>query len=97
MSTSVQVAENNNKSKKNQRPPKNKRPKDRRYYRSQLNTVKYTILGREVNEGLLFKAFLYVVFISTSYIYLNPIMKMMVDMVMTTGDLIDPTITWIPS
>lgn len=76
---------------------KNKRKKDRRYYIGQLTRVKYTILGREVNEGLLFKTFLYVVFIATSYIYLNPIMKMMVNMVMSNEDLINPTITWIPS
>lgn len=79
------------------KPAKNKKEKDRRYYIAQLNKVKYTILGREINEGLLFKAFLYVVFIATSYIYLNPIMKMMVNMVMSNEDLINPTVTWIPS
>lgn len=77
--------------------PKNKKKKDRRYYGGMLTKVKYTILGREVNEGLLFKAFLYVVFIATSYIYLNPIMKMMVNMIMSNEDLINPTVTWIPS
>lgn len=79
------------------KPAKNKKQKDRRYYVGMLNKAKYTILGREVNEGLLFKAFLYVVFIATSYIYLNPIMKMMVNMVMSNEDLINPTVTWIPS
>lgn len=62
-----------------------------------LKSVKYTVLGREINEGLLFKAFLYTIFIATSYIYLNPIMKMLVNMVMTTEDIIDPTVTWIPT
>lgn len=62
-----------------------------------LRSVKYTVLGREINEGLLFKAFLYTIFIATSYIYLNPILKMMVNMVMTTEDIIDPTVTWIPT
>lgn len=97
MGTNVQPVENDKKSKKNKRPPKNKRPKDRKYYQSHLKSAQYMILGREINEGLLFKTFLYVVFIATSYIYLNPIMKMMVNMVMTTEDLINPTITWIPS
>src|SRR5699024_1051104 len=32
-----------------------------------------------------------------SYIYLNPIMKMIVNMLMSEKDLIDPTVTWIPS
>lgn len=62
-----------------------------------LRSVKYTVLGREINEGLLFKAFLYTIFIATSYIYLNPILKMMVNMLMTTEDIIDPTVTWIPT
>ncbi|GHH97802.1 carbohydrate ABC transporter permease [Neobacillus kokaensis] len=66
-------------------------------FTSTLRTVKYTVLGKEINEGILFKAFLYTIFIATSYIYLNPILKMLVNMVMTTKDLVDPTITWIPS
>lgn len=73
------------------------RPKNRLYYKHHLRTVKYTILGREINEGLLFKTFLYTIFIATSYIYLNPILKMMVNMVMSTEDLINPTVTWIPT
>ncbi|MEH7275060.1 carbohydrate ABC transporter permease [Neobacillus vireti] len=62
-----------------------------------LKSVKYTVLGREINEGLLFKTILYTIFIATSYIYLNPILKMLVNMVMSTEDLIDPTVTWIPT
>lgn len=62
-----------------------------------FNSVKYAILGKEVNEGLLMKVFLYTIFISTSYIYLNPILKMIVNMLMSEKDLIDPTVTWIPS
>lgn len=67
------------------------------YYQRKLTSAKYVILGKEVNEGLLFKLFLYTIFIATSYIYLNPIMKMIVNMVMSEKDLIDPTVTWIPS
>ena len=74
-----------------------KRPKGKRSYSDSMRQAKYVILGKEVNEGLLFKLFLYIVFIATSYIFLNPIIKMMVNMVMTTEDLMNPTVTWIPS
>lgn len=73
------------------------RPKNKRYFYQKLTSVRYVILGKEVNEGLLFKAFLYTIFIATSYIYVNPILKMIVNMVMSEKDLIDPTITWIPT
>src|SRR5690625_3474 len=71
--------------------------RSQKYYQRKLTSAKYVILGKEVNEGLLFKLFLYTIFIATSYIYLNPIMKMIVNMVMSEKDLIDPTVTWIPS
>ncbi|MBO0600595.1 carbohydrate ABC transporter permease [Sporosarcina sp. E16_3] len=109
MNTNIQTVEKENKSKIKKEPRKEKthknpivpsgenRPKDKRYYTGKLNSMRYMILGREVNEGLLFKTFLYIVFIATSYIFLNPIIKMMVNMVKTTSDLMNPTITWIPS
>ncbi|HLR69653.1 MAG TPA: carbohydrate ABC transporter permease [Virgibacillus sp.] len=71
--------------------------KNKRFYKNSLSAAKYTILGREINEGLLFKAFLYLTFIATSYIYLDPILKMIVNMFMSPADMFDPTKTWIPS
>ncbi|MEF2247370.1 carbohydrate ABC transporter permease [Paenibacillus sp. IITD108] len=62
-----------------------------------LRRIRYLVLGREINNGLLFKLVLYAVFISASYIYLNPIFRMMVKMVMNSKDLLDPMVTWIPS
>ncbi|MFD0867846.1 Inner membrane ABC transporter permease protein ycjP [Chlamydia abortus] len=66
-------------------------------FKDPVRQLKYMTLGREINEGLVFKLFLYTIFICTSYIYLHPIMKMVVKMVMDAKDLIDPTVTWIPS
>lgn len=97
MGVQAERVENSNKPNKNMRPGKNKKVKDAAYFKSKLKTLQFLIIGRELNEGFLFKAFLYTVFIATSYIYLNPILKMMVNMIMSTKDLIDPTITWIPS
>lgn len=68
----------------------------KRWTRDGLNTVRYAVLGREVNRGLLFKLFIYWILLVTSYIYLNPIFKMLVKMVMNEKDLNDPTVTWIP-
>lgn len=62
-----------------------------------LRSARYVILGREVNRGLLFKLFIYWILLITSYIYINPILKMVTKMVMSEKDLIDPTVTWIPS
>ncbi|MCJ8009416.1 carbohydrate ABC transporter permease [Lederbergia wuyishanensis] len=76
---------------------KNNRTKAKFQFNKKLRAVRYTVLGREINEGLLFKLFLYTIFIATSYIYLNPIFKMLVYMVMSPKDLFDPTVTWIPS
>lgn len=59
--------------------------------------VRYALLGREINNGLIFKLFLYSVFLTTSYIYTQPVLKMIVKMVMNSKDIIDPTVTWIPS
>src|SRR5699024_1317137 len=71
--------------------------KKKRFYKNSLSAAKYTILGREINERLLFKAFLYLTFIATSYIYLDPILKMIVNMFMSPAELSDPTKTWSPS
>ncbi|WP_409345557.1 carbohydrate ABC transporter permease [Paenibacillus sp. MBLB4367] len=63
---------------------------------SGVRNARYLILGRELNRGLLFKLFLYWILIITSYIYLNPVLKMLVKMVMNHRDLVNPAVTWIP-
>src|SRR5690625_1003677 len=68
--------------------------KNKRFYKNSLSAAKYTILGREINEGLLFKAFLYLTFIATSYIYLDPILKMIVNMFISTEDMFESTKIW---
>lgn len=59
--------------------------------------TKYVILGREVDQGLLFKLFLYLILITTAYIYLNPIFYMISSMLKSYQDLLDPTVIWIPT
>lgn len=76
---------------------KNKRLQNKFDMKKSLRVMKYGLLGKEINEGILFKLFLYTIFIATSYIYLNPILKMIVNMFMSLKDLMNPTVTWIPT
>jgi multiple sugar transport system permease protein len=61
-----------------------------------LRSSKYLILGRELNQGMLFKLFIYVIFISTGFIYLQPIFHMVTSMIKDARDLLDPTVIWVP-
>lgn len=74
-----------------------KAARSRPVFKPTLRRLRYFVLGREVDKGFIFKLLLYLILISTSYIYLNPILKMMTRMLMDAKDLIDPTVTWIPS
>lgn len=55
------------------------------------------IIGKETDKGLLFKAFIYLILIDTAYIYLRPIFYMIVTMVKSVPDLMNPAVTWIPT
>lgn len=70
---------------------------NRRSSSSLRKRIRYVILGREIDRGLLFKILLYTIFVSTAYIYLNPILYMIVTMFKSEKDLLDPAVTWIPS
>jgi multiple sugar transport system permease protein len=58
--------------------------------------VRDYVLGREANQGLLFKLFIYTICICTAYVYVNPILYMATTMVKNLSDLLDPTVTWVP-
>lgn len=57
---------------------------------------RYFIIGKEANQGFLFKLFIYCICICTAYVYINPILYMMTTMVKNLSDLLDPTVTWVP-
>lgn len=61
-----------------------------------LNKVRYAILGREADKGLLFKMFIYLILLDTAYIYLKPILHMFTTMVKNADDLLDPSVVWFP-
>ncbi len=61
-----------------------------------LRKTKYALLGKEADQGLLFKLFIYVILIDTAYIYLNPLFFMISTMVKDAADLVDPAVNWVP-
>ncbi|MDQ0875283.1 multiple sugar transport system permease protein [Paenibacillus sp. V4I3] len=61
-----------------------------------LTKARYTIIGREVDKGMLFKFFIYLILLDTAYIYLKPILHMITTMVKNADDLLDPSVNWFP-
>ena len=55
------------------------------------------LLGRNGNDGLLFKIIVYTLLIGISFIFLFPLLSMLTKSLMTLEDLINTTISWIPS
>ncbi len=58
--------------------------------------LKKYLFGRYGNDGFFYKALLYVLFIGISFIFLYPLMQMLVTSFMPLVDLVDPTTIWIP-
>lgn len=54
-------------------------------------------LGMNFVDGFIYKAVIYILLISFSYIYLYPVLFMVVNSFMSVEDLINPGIKWIPS
>ncbi|CAM3376374.1 carbohydrate ABC transporter permease [Marinicrinis lubricantis] len=70
---------------------------DRAAFSSVLTRTKNVIFGIEVDKGLLFKLFLYLLLIDTAFIYMNPIFTMVSTMLKNAKDLTDPSVIWIPN
>lgn len=62
-----------------------------------LTKTKLVIFGRELDKGLIFKLFLYVLLIDVAFIYLSPIITMISTMIKNAKDLTDPSVIWIPN
>ncbi|MGG1553397.1 carbohydrate ABC transporter permease [Paenibacillus ferrarius] len=70
--------------------------RERKSIGSVLSRIRNIILGTEVDKGLLFKLFLYILLIDTAFIYMNPIFKMISTMIKNADDLSNPSVIWIP-
>ncbi|MCR8659007.1 carbohydrate ABC transporter permease [Paenibacillus endoradicis] len=61
-----------------------------------MNKVKQLLLGKEVDKGLLFRIFMYLLLIDVAFIYLKPIIYMLTTMIKSKSDLLDPAVIWVP-
>lgn len=61
-----------------------------------LDAVRYRLLGAEIDKGLLFKLFVYVILINVAFIYIKPILYMVTTMVKDAQNILDPTVIWVP-
>ncbi len=59
--------------------------------------VRHILFGMGFTDGLIFKLVIYLLLISFSYIYLYPVLFMLVNSFMTVEDLINPGVRWIPT
>lgn len=64
---------------------------------NRINKTKRILFGKQLSDGLLFKIIIYVLLISFSYVYLYPILYMLVNSFKSLPDLIDQGVTWVPN
>ncbi|MFP4178119.1 MAG: carbohydrate ABC transporter permease [Acholeplasmataceae bacterium] len=62
----------------------------------QRSKLKKRLFGLYGNDGILFKTILYVVLIGISFIFLYPLLQMIVTSFMPLTDLVNPSVVWIP-
>ena len=62
-----------------------------------LSHLKRKLLGFNLTDGLIYKIFVYVLLISISYVFLYPLIKMISMAFMSTQDIINPEVEWIPT
>lgn len=55
------------------------------------------LMGNRTRSGVLFKVFVYVMLISLGFVYLYPILHMMVTSVKSLPDLLDVSVNWVPT
>ncbi len=62
-----------------------------------MSRLKRKLLGFNLTDGLIYKIFVYVLLISISYVFLYPLIKMISMAFMSTKDIINPEVEWIPT
>ena len=58
--------------------------------------LKKILLGKELSDGVIFKAIVYVLLIAIGFVYLYPILYMISYSFKSPTDIIDPMVNWIP-
>ncbi|HEY8436809.1 MAG TPA: carbohydrate ABC transporter permease [Haloplasmataceae bacterium] len=69
---------------------------DRTKYFEQVTKIRKTLFGNATNDGLLFKLMIYILLIGISYVFVYPLIQMLSMSFMSTSDLLDPEVEWIP-
>jgi multiple sugar transport system permease protein len=69
---------------------------DREKWRNVGYKAKKIILGKQGNDGLIFKTFVYGLLISIGFVYVYPILYMLAQSFKSLQDLLDPTVLWLP-
>ena len=64
--------------------------------RFDLGTMYKAVFGSAASRGFLFKLAVYVILIGISYVFLYPLIKMITMSFMSTTDLLDPEVEWLP-
>ncbi|OME80716.1 ABC transporter permease [Paenibacillus sp. FSL A5-0031] len=64
--------------------------------RRSLTGLRYRLLGAEIDKGILFKLFVYIILINVAFIYMKPILYMVTTMVKDARNILDPTVIWVP-
>lgn len=58
--------------------------------------IRKRIFGNVTNDGLAFKIIVYIILIGISYVFLYPLIRMVTMSFMTTKDLLDVEVEWLP-
>ncbi|GGF98050.1 carbohydrate ABC transporter permease [Paenibacillus abyssi] len=69
---------------------------DKKTFENGWNKSKKFLLGRQGNDGIVFKLVVYALLISIGFVYLYPIFYMISQSLKSLQDLLDPTVLWLP-
>ncbi|UVI29073.1 carbohydrate ABC transporter permease [Paenibacillus spongiae] len=61
-----------------------------------LNKGRKILLGKQGNDGMIFKIVVYALLISIGFVYVYPILYMISQSFKSLEDLLDPTVMWLP-
>lgn len=61
-----------------------------------MRSIKKILLGSRERDGVFFRVFLYGVLLGMGFVYIYPVLYMFSTSIMSTKDLVDATVTWIP-
>ncbi len=64
--------------------------------KTNLQVLRKKVLGNVTSDGLVFKLAVYLILIGISYVFLYPLIRMISMAFMSTKDLLDPEVEWLP-